>query len=230
MRGVRCTLGASACVALAALVLAGCAEQDHGSDRVQVDRAVRAIEGIPQDGFTLGRRNARWTLTVIASATSFELDQMITMLPALVEHHVRPGLMKIALRTPSTGRYGANGDERTAAGALLAAGAQGHFWDALVRFVPVYRGRLSEDGVRSWLRRSGVPDVSRAMTERAGDGVRAALAAADEAAANAAASFPAVAERRRVIYLLTLRGEGPRNVTLDGDLGRLVEVLGAVVR
>jgi hypothetical protein len=216
--------------AVAAVLLAGCGEVHPGSDAAQVQRGMQAIDGIPQDGFTLGRPQARWTLTVISSATSFELDQMITMLPGLVKTFVRPGRVNIQLRTPSTGRYGGNGDERTAAGALLAAGLQGRYWDAVVRLAPTYPGRLRDTDVATLLRRSGVADVRRAMTERAGPRVRAALARADAVAATATATFPAAAARRRVMYLLTRRGEGPRDVTTDGELGRLVEVLGSVVR
>ena len=226
----RCPARTIAVVALTAVIFVGCGATYPGSDRAQVRRGVQAIEGLPQDGFTLGRSQARWTLTVISSATRYELDQLITMLPALVKRFVRPGRMNIQLRTPSTGVYGANGDERTAAGALLAAGLQRRYWDALVRFVPTYRGRLSDGDISALLQRSAVPDVRRAMAERASPRVRAALDRADVVAATAATAFPASAGKDRVIYLLTPHGEDPRNVTLDGDLGRLVDVLGSVVR
>ena len=92
-------------VAVTAL-LAGCHDESPGADATQVRRAVAAIEGIPQSGYTLGRPDAPSTLSVISAATSFELDQMITQLPALTERLVRAGRVKVQMRTPVAGAYG----------------------------------------------------------------------------------------------------------------------------
>ena len=71
--------------------------------------------------------------------TSYELDQLITLLPSVTDGFVRNGRLKLQMRTPTRGPYGANGEERAASGALLAAGLQGRYWDALIRFVANYR-------------------------------------------------------------------------------------------
>jgi len=202
-------------MAIATLITA-CHNENRAGDGTQVRRGMAAIEGIPQDGSTLGRGDAPWTLSVISAATSYELDQLITLLPAVTDQLVRPGRLKVQMYTPSTGRYQGNGDDRIAAGALLAAGLQGRYWDALVRFVPTHRGKLTVDELVAMLRRSGVGDVRRAMTERFGPRVRVALARAEAAA-------KATSERDGVAYLLT-PAEGPTaEVTLPATYGKLVE-------
>lgn len=203
-----------------AALLAGCHGKDPGGDSTQVRRGAAAIEGIPQDGFTLGRAEASWELSVISPATSLELDQLITQLPAVTEQFVRSGRINVQMRTPSTGAYGGNGEARVADGVLLAAGLQGRYWDALVRLVPVYRGGLEADDLAALLKRSGVDNVRLAMTERSGPRVGAELVRADAAAAAAGGNG-------RLLYILTPPDGAPRNLTPDVDQGRLA---GAIAR
>lgn len=181
-------------------------------------RLLAAIEGIPQGGFTLGRSDAPWTLSIISAATGYELDPMISQLPALTERFVRPGRMNLQMRTPSSGSYSGDGEERAAAGALLAAGLQGRYWDALVRLVATYREGLQANDLATLLRRSGVNDVDRAMVQRLSPRVRAALVRADAAAA-------AVGGQGRVVYLLTPDDGATRDITSSVDMGRLAEAI-----
>jgi hypothetical protein len=218
-----------------AAVLAGCHHEDPASDGAQVRRGLAAIEGIPQDGFTLGRSDAPWTLTIISPATSYELDQMITQLPAVSEQFVRPGRLKLQLRTPAAGSSGGDGEQRAAASALLAAGLRGRYWDALVRLVPAYRGALSDAAVAALLRRSGVRDVASAMAQRSTYRIQHAVDRAD-AAADAAKlllgrGYPA--GPNRVVYLLTPAAGRPLeangNITSEADQGRLAIALATSV-
>ena len=136
-------------VLAAALVsLAGCSAGDPVSNARQTARGLDAIAGLPQDGFTLGASNAPWTLSVMSTPTSYELDQLITLLPSVTDGFVRDGRLKLQMRTPTRGPYGANGEERAASGALLAAGLQGRYWDALIRFVANYAWRRDDDRAR----------------------------------------------------------------------------------
>jgi hypothetical protein len=89
---------------------------------------------------------------------------------------------------------------------------------------------LTEADVRTLLQRSAVPNVRRAMSERSGPRVRAALADADAAAATAVATFPATLGGGRVVYLLAHGEADPLNVTTDVDVGQLIEVLDATLR
>ena len=196
-----------AAVAVAAAAgLAGCRTVDSATDDAQVRAGVRAIDGIAQDGFTLGDPQAPWTLSVISSPTSFELDHLIGELPRLTRF-VREGRLNVQMRTPTKGPYGVDGEERVVAGVLLAAGLQDRYWDALVRFVPRYRGNVSVEGLAALLRRAGVPDVDLAMTKRSNAQVRGALNRADVVAA-------AAAGEGQVVYVLTSRAGAIRPLTV----------------
>lgn len=220
-RLIRILLFAALFVAVSAL-LAACDGDDPGADEAQIRRGLKAIEGIPQSGFTLGRPHAPWTLSVISAATSYELDQMITQLPAVTEEFVRPGRVKLQMRTPSADSYRGNGDARVAAAALFAAGLQGRYWDALVRFVPAYRSELETHDLALLLQRAGVADVGRAMAERSSHRVRAALARADVVAADA--DSPG-----RIVYLLTTTRGFIANVTDYANTGRLAAEIATVL-
>lgn len=193
---------------------AGCGAGDPASDEWQVRSGLAAIAGVPQDGFTLGRPSARWTLSVISAPTSYELDQLVTLLPALSERFVRGGRVKLQMRTPTKRRYGANGDERAVAGVLLAAGLQRRYWDALVRFVATYNGEVTTSGLTALLRRSGVADVDRALVDRSSPLVRAALDRADAVAEKAGGTG-------HLIYLLTSDGGDEFDLTRQAEKGRL---------
>lgn len=201
----------AACGAL----LGACDGEDPAADETQVQRGIAAIAGIPQDGFTLGRQDAPWTLSVVSSATSYELDQFITLLPAVTDQFVRPGRLNLQLRTPTSGRYQGDGDDsRIAAGALLAAGLQGHFWDALVRFVPTHRGQVTVNQLRALLERAGVRDVALAMRQRTSPRVHRALDVAD-------AAGQTTNERRGVAYVLAPAGGPAVEITNDATKGNL---------
>ena len=206
-------------LAAAAVSLAGCSAGDPVSDARQTARGLDAIAGLPQDGFTLGASNAPWTLSVISTPTSYELDQLITLLPTVADRYVRDGRMKLQMRTPTRGPYGANGEERAAAGALLAAGLQGRYWDALIRFVANYAGGVTTTELANLMAQSGVPDVDRAMIDRASDRIRGALDRADTAAAE-------VDGKGQVKYVLTTPNGSAIDLTRQADKGRLAEYIG----
>lgn len=212
-------LVAAALAATLALASAGCSAGDPASDAQQTRRGLDAIAGVPQDGFTLGRGDAKWTLSVISSPTSYELDQLITLLPALSDGYVRNGRLKLQMRTPTRGPYGANGEERAAAGALLAAGLQRHYWQALVRFVANYDGKVTPAGLTQLLRQSGVPDLARAMTDRSSGLIRGALDRADAAAA-------AADGKGHLVFVLRSDAGAEINMTRQADKGRLTEMIG----
>ena len=193
---------------------AGCSAGDTASDERQVRSGLAAIAGVPQDGYTLGRPGARWTLSVISAPTSYELDHLVTVLPALGERFVRGGRVKLQMRTPTMGPYGADGDERAAAGALLAAGLQRRYWDALVRFVATYDGEVTTSGLTALLRRSGVADIDRALADRSSPLIRAALDRADADAEKAGGTG-------HLIYLLTSDGGDEFDLTRQAEKGRL---------
>lgn len=203
--------------------LAACGTADPATDGAQVQRGLAAIEGIDQDGFTLGDPQAPSTLSIISSPTSFELDALITQLPALTQRFVRPGLLKLQMRTPTKGQYGSNGEEREVAGALLAAGLQGRYWDALVRFVPRYRGRVRTGDLASLLRLAAVPDVGQAMIARSTPRVRAALDRADEVAAAAEGGG-------HLVYLLAKGAREPRRLKFESQLRTLADEVGGALR
>ncbi len=220
----RCSLVLRIAVGVAVVAaLAACGTTNPAADDAQVQRGLEAIEGIDQDGFTLGDPHAPWTLSVISSPTSFELDALITQLPALTQRFVRPGRLKIQMRTPTRGPYGANGEEREVAGALLAAGLQDRYWDALVRFVPRYRGGVQAADLASLLRLAAVSDVSLAMTERSSPRIRAALDRADEVAAAAEGGG-------RLVYVLA-RGDGEQQrLTFENQRRTLADEVGGSLR
>ncbi|MEJ7797194.1 MAG: hypothetical protein WKF42_01750 [Solirubrobacteraceae bacterium] len=194
-------------------VFAACGSGNPAADDAQVGRGLEAIKGIPQDGSTLGDPKAPWTLSVISTPTSFELDGLITQLPALTERFVRSGRLNIQMRTPTRGPYGGNGEERAVAAALLAAGLQDRYWDALVRFVPRYVGGVDGRDLALLLRRAGVPDVERALRDRSSTRIRSALDRADGAAAAADGDQAKDAARQGLVfYMLTLGADEPRFV------------------
>lgn len=191
-------------------VLSACGDPNPAGDDEQVRHGLQAIKGITQDGFTLGDPDAPATLSIISAPTSFALDAVITQLPALTQRFVRPGRLKLQMRTPTRGPYGATGEERAVAGALLAAGLQDRYWDALVRFVARYGGDVKTADLVSLLRRSGVSDVDRAMTERSSPRIRAALDRADAAAADAGG-------RGELVYVLTRPDSDPLRLSFEND-------------
>lgn len=202
---------------------AACGTSNPAADGAQVQRGLEAIAGIDQHGFTLGDPDAPWTLSVISSPTSFELDALITQLPALTERFVRPGRLNVQMRTPTKGPYGADGEERAVAGALLAAGLQDRYWDALVRFVPPYRGGVGTADLASLLRRAAVPDVSLAMTERSTHRIRAALDQADEVAAAAEGDG-------RLVYVLAKDAGEAQRLTFEEQRRTLADEVGGSLR
>lgn len=208
--------------ALVAL-LGACGAANPAADDAQVQRGIDAIDGIEQDGFTLGDPQAPWTLSIISSPTSFELDALITELPELTRRFVRPGRLKLQMRTPTKGPYGVDGEERDVAGALLAAGLQDHYWDALVRFVPRYRAGVRPADLAALLRRSAVPDVALAMMQRSSPRIRTALDRADEVAAAAEGAG-------RLVYLLAHGADEPRRLSFENELRTLADEVGGSLR
>jgi protein-disulfide isomerase len=91
--------------------------------------ALALFGGLPQDGFTLGRPDARATL-VIYTALDAPRGSFDAVLPALVERFVRPGRLTLQLRTLSRdpALTAGDGGALRAAYAAQAAGLQDRLW------------------------------------------------------------------------------------------------------
>lgn len=98
-----------------------------------VSALLAPLASVPQDGFTLGRADAPVTATVYAYLGAFD-EGFDRALPRLVERYVRPGRVKLKLRTLSGDPAGVAVGSRSAAAAAQAAGLQDRLW-AMYRIV-----------------------------------------------------------------------------------------------
>ena len=139
--------------------------------------------------------------------------------PELTDRFVRSGRLRLQMRTPTKGSYGANGQERVAAGALLAAGLQDRYWNVLVRFVANYPGSVKTSRLTALMRDAGVPDVDRAMRDRSNAQVRGALDRADVVGDEADG-------KGQLVYVLTSPSGTTVDLSRQADKGRLPDQIG----
>lgn len=180
-------------IVLAALALAGAIvaivlESDDGDrpatapvaapatlDERRARAALREIRGITQVGGILGDDRDLPTLQVFADVTSsgFVLfDDAV--LPKLLERYVRPGRLKIQLRTLP----GGDALELAATQWTQAAGLQTRLWD-YARVLAAFEGDLATDGdLRAAARFVGDLDVSRLEAQGISARVQRAIARA----------------------------------------------------
>jgi protein-disulfide isomerase len=106
---------------LMALAVAGCGTGEPARPVADAHRAARTnaavVAGLPQDGITLGRLDAPATLTMYAATDDIAAGFFRDELPTLVKRLVRPGRIRIQVRTiPAV-----NGAPSGAAAAMQAA-------------------------------------------------------------------------------------------------------------
>lgn len=102
--------------------------------------------GVEQDGFTLGARDARITATIYTYLGSFD-DGLDRALPGIVDRYVRPGQVKLQLRTLTSDPEGLLAGGDSGAAALQAAGLQDRLWDFHHALVDRHPGHLDADAV-----------------------------------------------------------------------------------
>jgi protein-disulfide isomerase len=109
------------------------------SSRAGVDARIEQDVGallaeIPQEGRTLGSPTAPVTLQVFADLEDDDCQRwVLTLLPAIIEEFVRPGILKIEYRSYKTNTIAPETfvKQQTAA---IAAGAQGKLWNFIDTF------------------------------------------------------------------------------------------------
>jgi hypothetical protein len=109
----------------------------------RADDAVRAVRGIPQVGGLLGADRDAPTLNVFADITSKEFVQFDDeVLGVLISRYVRPGRLKIQLRTVQADE----GVARRAARIAQAAGLQTKLWEYVLALESFYDGGKVVEG------------------------------------------------------------------------------------
>ena len=148
----------------------------------KVRSALSMLEGVPQDGYTLGRPDAPATLTMYASLTDLNLGFPRSDLPALLERYVRPGKLKIEMRTVTTPALQTLADDPDAAHLAQiaqAAGLQDRLWDFYVAFGTLYTGTFSSDQEEEALRLAPSIDAKRIAADADSSRVADAIGRAD---------------------------------------------------
>ena len=172
--------GFLALVAIAVVVVVS-SNNNSGGDASNIAGAGpvnQLLDGIPQDGMTLGQSSAEVTLLEfgdlqcpVCKGYSEEI------LPQVIENQVRSGEAKL-----SFSNYTIIGPQSTPAGAAaIAAGEQGRGWNFIELF---YRNQGVEDSgyatdafLTALAKRAGVPDIARWNTARKSKRVLAEVAA-----------------------------------------------------
>jgi protein-disulfide isomerase len=186
---------AAVVVTVAIVVSSGSARSTAGP--VHGTRAVGLLDGIPQQGTTLGEPDAAVTLVEYADLRCPICREFtLATLPSLIEDYVRTGKVRVEMRLQTfVGEQFAPGDSERAARFALAAAQQGRFWQVAELF---YRNQGDE--TRSYvtdrfLRRLGaeIPglDVAKALAGRGAvsDALKASEHAFTAAGFNGTPSF-----------------------------------------
>jgi len=209
-----------ACLLLAAL--SGCGEPPAPTATLQdeIQAAVKTVAGIPQDGITLGALDAPATLTVYASLDDLNLGFLRNDLPRIIEQWVRPGRLRIQLRTTSQVLLGAPSDRGAvvAAGLAHAVGLQDRLWQFYLALSTRYVGSIDDALLDQALSDVRV-DPARIRKEAESARIRDAIARGEEYAREAKVSMlPS--------YVLETPGRALRRVNgscfgcLEKDLAR----------
>lgn len=154
-------VAALAVIAIAAVlvvVIAGGGDDETGDVQGVADgRAM--LEGIPQDGSSLGDPDAPVVMTEFADLQCpFCRDYAVQVLPQIIEQYVRPGRMRLELRLL---RFIGPDSDRGARAAVVAS-RRDKMWDFVDEF---YRnqgtegsGYADDDFIRSIAKAAGVPE------------------------------------------------------------------------
>ncbi len=204
------SLALAAC--LVSVALPGCGQGASASDTgdAEVQRNLKAVAGVPQDGITLGRVDAPATLTVFASLDDFSQGFFRGELPVIVSRWVRPGRLRIQLRTTSKTVLGAPSDRGAVVAAKVAqaVGLQDHLWQFYGALSARYVGYLDDAVLSQAL--SDVKGVDRGAEHRdvGSDRIRNAVDKADRFARAAKVS-------ELPTYVLEVPGRAP--IRLDAS-------------
>lgn len=107
-----------------------------------------ALSGVPQDGFTLGVSHAPVTATVYTYLGAYD-GGLNRALPELVEDYVRPGKVKVQLRTLMRDPEGVSFSEDSGPAAAQAAGLQNRLWPFYRLLTARHPGYLDADLVQA---------------------------------------------------------------------------------
>ena len=153
-------------VAVAVVITQGSSD---GGDTSLEDVALveEELQGLPQEGLTLGEKSAKVTLFEFGDLQCPVCKSYAEgIVPEVIESKVRSGEAKIEFRN-----FAILGDESVTAGAAaIAAGQQGRGWNFLELF---YRnqgieasGYVTDDFLTEVAKGAGVPDIARWNKER----------------------------------------------------------------
>lgn len=194
-----------------AIIASGCGGTNELSPDEQAAKNLEVLRGVPRSTELLGRESAPQTLTVYARLDDLRLARLVNdTLPALVQRYVRPGKLKIRLRTlsPASGSADDGSDARTLAEYAQAAGLDNRLWTAVGSMEARYVGVVDDEFRTSLAADLGVPAAQ--LTARVGDPRVSAAIDGDNTRSNA---IPA----RRFTVLLA-EGEGsPRRLPTKKD-------------
>jgi protein-disulfide isomerase len=170
----------------ASVGLVACRQQSGAAAADPTRQTLPLLRGVPQDGITLGTAAAPATLTAYVDVTTrTELLDPATF-ASIMRDYVRPGRLRIQLRTvPSEDEAVTSDSGWAAARALQAAGLQNHLWDLYVVFDADYIGVLTDDDLRVMARSVPALDTPAmlrdARSERIGLAIRRAERYAQDA-------------------------------------------------
>jgi Thioredoxin len=123
--------------------LAAFGESSQAARQHRIQRNITTmLAGIPQDGNTLGKADAPYTLQVFADLEDHDSRRWFTeFVPQIIQQLVRPGILKIQYRSFKTDTIWPTifVNQQTAA---LAAGAQARMWNYIETF-------YNEQGIES---------------------------------------------------------------------------------
>jgi hypothetical protein len=203
-------------LALSALASAGCGGSTPVDPAAAVQQGLKAVDGIPQRGSTIGAFNAPVTLTIFDWVSDLRLaDVTQNELLAIIAKDVRNGKLKVQLRTM---RFRADPDSDPAARIVQAAGLQGRFWQALVAFLPNYTGVIADDTAQQAFRSAKVPSVAAAFGARQSPQVTKAIDRADTLALS-------MNVRNAPKYVLVMGNGSTVDVSKDAVNGQLTQAV-----
>lgn len=129
-------------VVFAAMFLAGCGSQMQPVATVEqrARTAQQMLSGITQDGTMLGRSTARATLIVFTPMTDLNGGFLRSDLPELIRRYVRPGRLRIMVRTIRSPNQATADDSERLNRLAQAVGLQDRFWNFYLAFDAIYDG------------------------------------------------------------------------------------------
>ena len=166
------------CIAVGALVAAGCGTPADEQGGPRTADFLRAVERLPQNGATIGLPDAPHTLTVTADPSDLAFAQVAWRhLTPVLAGPVSTGQVNVVLQPSAAGsdELGpAASDELLRA--LFAAGRQQRLWTALAHVLTEYAGFWHRDTSIDLFELADVPDRQRATEDLDAPAVAAAVA------------------------------------------------------